>query len=169
MRATSTFTRSTSSGPNSIGVQTSPGRLVQTLAQASLTVGESSMSGVGGNKETTVSYYDKGPIVGFLLDARIRRLTDDRKSLDDVMRLAYKRYGGTRGFTPEQFQATASEIAGADLQPFFHSALDTTEELDYRESLDWFGLQLTDAWALGVRPDASDVQARHLERLAGVR
>ncbi len=50
-------------------VQTSPGRLVQTLDQASLTSGTTSSSGVGGNRNQTVSYYDKGPIVGLIIDA----------------------------------------------------------------------------------------------------
>jgi predicted metalloprotease with PDZ domain len=154
-------------------VQTSPGRLVQTLAQASLAVGESSRSGVGGNRDTTISYYAKGPAVGFLLDARIRRLTADAKSLDDVMRLAYQRYSGARGFTPEEFQKTASEVAGADLRPFFHAALETTGELDYQEALDWFGLRFAEAtepgteWRLEVRPEASTAQRQHLRHLVG--
>jgi predicted metalloprotease with PDZ domain len=153
-------------------VQTAPGRLIQTLAQASLTVGETTASsGVGGNRDTTVSYYDKGPIVGFLLDARIRRLTGGVRSLDDVMRLAYKRYSSARGFTPDEFQAAASEVAGSDLRPFFHSVLDTIEELDYREALDWFGLRFAEsddgstAWTLQVKPDATAAQAAHLRQL----
>ncbi len=100
-------------------LQTTPGRLVQALAEASLTAGTSSSSGLGGDPAKTISYYEKGPIVGFLLDARIRRLSQERRSLDDVMRLAYSRYSGAHGFTPEQFVATASEIAGADLAGFF--------------------------------------------------
>jgi alpha-glucosidase/alpha-D-xyloside xylohydrolase len=78
---------------------------------------------------TTVSYYVKGPVVGFLLDAKIRRVTGGKKSLDDVMRLAYKRYSGERGFTHRQFQSTASEVAGADLvEPICRKYL----ELRYR-------------------------------------
>jgi predicted metalloprotease with PDZ domain len=154
-------------------VQTSPGRLVQTLEQASLTVGATSRSGVGGDRNTTVSYYDKGTVVGLLLDARIRHATHDAHSLDDVMRLAYARYGGARGYTPAEFQATASEVAGTDLSGFFHTVLATTHELDYREALDWFGLRFaepgsadpTRAWALEVRPDATPAQAQHLHHL----
>jgi predicted metalloprotease with PDZ domain len=151
-------------------VQTSPGRLVQTLEQASLTSGTSSSSGVGGNRNQTISYYDKGPVVGMLIDARIRRLTRDRKSLDDVMRLAIARYSGVRGFTPEQFVATASEVAGTDLAGLFHSALATTDELDYTEALDWFGLAFSSAadqkrWSLVARPDATLEQRAHLKHL----
>jgi predicted metalloprotease with PDZ domain len=154
-------------------LQTSPGRLVQTLNQASLDVWGQGGSGVGQNPKTTVSYYEKGVVVGFLLDARIRHLTDGRRGLSDVMRLAYERYSGAHGYTPEQFQETAEEVAGANLSGFFHRALDTTQELDYREALKWFGLRFTSTaedppgagWTLEVRPDATPAQKSHLEAL----
>jgi predicted metalloprotease with PDZ domain len=153
-------------------LQTSPGRLRQTLEQSSLDVWTSSTSGVGVDASAGVSYYVKGTVVGLLLDARIRRLTDGRRSLDDVMRLAYARYSGARGFTPEEFQAAAAEAAGVDLAGFFRLALASTEELDYGEALDWFGLRFVEpgssdperAWALEVRPDATPAQTRHLEQ-----
>ncbi|MEO7455348.1 MAG: hypothetical protein ABIY52_03750 [Gemmatimonadaceae bacterium] len=154
-------------------VQTSPGRLLQTLEQASLTSGTTSSSGVGGNRNQTISYYDKGPIAGFVIDARIRRLTNDRRSLDDVMRLAISRYSGARGFMPEQFVAAASEVAGSDLAPLFHTLLGTTDEIDYTEALDWFGLAFAEpgaadpkrAWALVRRPGATPAQRAHLQSL----
>jgi predicted metalloprotease with PDZ domain len=154
-------------------LQTSPGRLVQTLEQASLSVGRSSNSGIGGDRSRTISYYDKGPIVGLLLDARIRRATDDVRSLDDGMRLAIARYSGATGYTPEQFRAAMSEVAGTDLSAFFRSTVASTDELDYAEMLDWFGLRFAEpgsadpalAWALEVREDATDEQARHLASL----
>jgi predicted metalloprotease with PDZ domain len=83
----------------------------------------------------------KGAVVGFLLDAKIRRATQGKKSLDDVMRLAYERYSGPRGFTAEQFRSTAQEIAGIDLSAWFRAVLEMTGELDYTEALDWFGLR----------------------------
>ena len=154
-------------------VQTSPGRLVQTLEEASLTSGTTSSSGVGGDRNKTISYYDKGPVVGLIIDARIRRLTNGRKSLDDVMRLAIQKYSGERGFKPEEFVAVASSVAGADLAPLFHALLGTTEELDYSEALDWFGLKFAEpgsadasrAWSLVVRPDATPAQQAHLKGL----
>ncbi|HSC26424.1 MAG TPA: hypothetical protein VLD67_04065 [Vicinamibacterales bacterium] len=153
-------------------LQTSPGRLVQTLEESSLGVAAAGGSGVGGDRSRTVSYYGKGAIVGLLLDAHIRRLTNGRRSLDDVMRAAYRRYGGERGFRPEEFEAVAAGIAGADLSAWFHKALRTTEELDYTEMLDWYGLRFKEpgsadparAWQLEARPDASPAQRQHLER-----
>lgn len=154
-------------------LQTSPGRLLQTLEEASLSAGITSNSGVGGDRNRTISYYDKGPIVGLLLDARIRRATSDRRSLDDAMRLAIARYGGARGFTPGEFQRTVGEVAQTDLEAFFSTALASTDELDYTEMLEWFGLGFVEpgstdparAWALEVDPSATDEQRRHFRSL----
>jgi predicted metalloprotease with PDZ domain len=107
-------------------------------------------------------------LLGFLLDARIRRATGGRKSFDDVMRLAYQRYAGARGYTADQFRATAEEIAGADLKDWFQKSVSSTEELDYTEALDWFGLRFvtpddpTGKWSLEVRPDVTPAQQEHL-------
>ena len=158
-------------------LQTSPGRLLQTLEDSSLDVWNSGTSGVGRDTATKVSYYVKGPVVGFLLDARIQRLTNGKKSLDDVMRLAYKRYSGARGFTAEQFRKTAEEVAGADLKDWFRKALASTEELDYSEALDWYGLQFsaldekqpTKNWSLGIREGATEAQKIRLQLLTGNR
>jgi predicted metalloprotease with PDZ domain len=154
-------------------LQNSPGRLKQTLEQASLDVWTSGISGVGRDPNNLVSYYDKGPVVGFLLDAKIQRATGGRKSLDDVMRLAYKRYAGARGFTTRQFHETAEEVARVDLEDWFMKAISSVEELDYTEALDWFGLrfaevrQPADAWQLAVREDASAEQKRRLRKWLG--
>ena len=142
-------------------LQASPGRLLQTLEQSSADVWNNSLSGVN-PAATTVSYYGKGQVVGFLLDAHIRRLTDGRKSFDDAMRLAYRRYSGARGFTPEQFRGVVEETAGADLTDWFKKAIGSTEELDYSEALDWWGLRFGEEWTLEVRPDATSTQGAHL-------
>ncbi|HWE40373.1 MAG TPA: hypothetical protein VG406_27725, partial [Isosphaeraceae bacterium] len=158
---------------NHIGtLQNTPGRLVQTLEESSRTVWDSGTSGIGRDPAKTVSFYEKGPVVGFLLDAKIRRASEGARSLDDVMRLAFARHSGARGFTPEQFRAIASEVAGIDLADWFHKALATTEELDYDDALDWYGLRFAPAegpskrsWSLEVRPDATDAQKAHLRSL----
>jgi predicted metalloprotease with PDZ domain len=155
-------------------VQTTPGRLVQTLADASAKVWTSSTSGVGGNKDTTVSYYAKGAVAAFLLDAKIRRASRNARSLDDVIRLTYARYSGAKGYTTAEFEAAASEAAGIDLAAWFADVVRSTKELDYTEMLDWYGLQFTPPaegrepdWKLLPRPDATDEQKHNLRRLLG--
>jgi predicted metalloprotease with PDZ domain len=145
-------------------LQNAPGRLLQSLEESSLGVWENSLSGVGASA-STVSYYVKGQVAGFLLDARIRRLTGGARTFDDVMRLAYQRYGGERGFAPGEFEAVVGEVAGADLGAWFRSVIGSTEELDYTEALDWYGLRFSpeEAWKLEVRPDATPAQREHLQ------
>ncbi len=156
-------------------LQSGPGRKVQTLEQASLEIFATGGSGVGGDRDRTVSYYVKGAVLGFLLDARIQHATAGKRSLDDLMKVAYARYGGATGFTSAQFQAAASEVAGTDLSVFFRQTLTTTDELDYTEALAWFGLRFAPTedpvhrWALERAPTATEAQKAHLEALAGTR
>ena len=149
-------------------LQKAPGRLLQSLEQSSAEVWTNSNSGVGANA-TTVSYYVKGNVVSFLLDAHLRRLTDGRKSMDDVMRLAMTRYGGERGFTAAELRATIEEVAGRGLKDWFAKTIETPGELDYGEMLGWYGLRFAGgagvSWALEVRPDATAAQKQHLRAL----
>jgi predicted metalloprotease with PDZ domain len=139
-----------------------PGRLVQTLEQASAQMFER----LPANQR--VDYYVKGPAVGLVLDARIRRLTIGRRRMDDVMRLQYQRWSGARGYTAADFSRTLSDAAGVDLSAFLRTLVATTEEIDYAEMLDWFGLRFTPgddpakAWILEVRPDATAEQQARL-------
>ena len=126
-------------------LQTTPGRLLQPVEQASYDSWIKAYRPDENSANSAISYYNKGEVLGWLLDAKIRHLTDGRKSLDDGMRMAFARYSGAHGYTSEQFQAVMSEVAGADLTSWFKEALQTTDEVDYREALDWFGLQFKKA------------------------
>jgi predicted metalloprotease with PDZ domain len=148
-------------------LQKTPGRLEQTLEQASLDVWTSSFSGIGGGSKT-VSYYVKGPVVAFLLDAKVQQATKGAKSLDDVMRLAYERYSGMKGFNSDEFRKTAEDVAGVDLQAWFNKTVSSTEELDYAQALDWFGLRFAPGegvmrtWRLEIQGNATEAQRQRL-------
>ncbi len=153
-------------------LQETPGRRVQTLEESSRQVWATSRSGLAENEEATVSYYVKGPLVGFLLDVEIKRRTDGAQNLDDALRSAYKLYSGEQGFTSEEFREVVSEVAGQDLGPWLEAALATTEELDYSAALEWYGLRFAappEAWTLEVLPDPTDLQRQHLEAWLGSR
>jgi len=122
-------------------LQETPGRFVQTLEESSFDAWIKDYRRDENSLNTSISYYVKGAVVAFLLDARIRKATNDGKCLDDVMRLACLRYSGSKGFTSEEFQGVAQDVAGTDLTEWFTRALQTTEELSYTEALDWFGLR----------------------------
>ena len=122
------------------GLQTTPGREVQPVSLASWDAWIKFYRADENSRNTSVSYYTKGAVVGFLLDMRVRAATGGAKSLDDVLRAAYARYSGARGFMPNEFRATAEAVAGEPLSGWFAHALDSTAELDYAEALDWLGL-----------------------------
>ena len=58
-------------------------------------------------------YYDKGSLAGLMLDIMIRDASNNRQSLDDVMRSLYQSaYKKDRGFTGEEWWAAVSKAAG---------------------------------------------------------
>ena len=141
------------------GVQETPGRQVQTLEQASADAWIKHYRRDENTVNTAISYYAKGMLVGWLLDARIRCGAGGGGSLDDVMRLAYGRYGGERGYTPEAFEAVITEVAGAPVQADLDRWLRTTEELDYTPALACYGLAFEDPDAEKEKKKAEDPDA----------
>lgn len=117
-----------------------PGRHFQSLQQASYNTWSDGPFGVPGK---TISVYDKGTVLGLLLDLEIRHYTQNRRSLDDVMRLLYHRYYKKlkRGFTDAEFQAACEEVAGVPLTGTFEYVY-TTREIDYPKYLSYAGLTL---------------------------
>jgi len=122
-------------------LQSTPGRLVQPVETSSFDAWIKHYRPDENSPNTAISYYTKGQVIGMLLDARVRKATNGAKGLDDVMRVAFDRFSKTKGFTPADFRRAASDVAGADLNPWFVTVLETTQELDYSEMLDWYGLR----------------------------
>jgi predicted metalloprotease with PDZ domain len=133
-------------------LQGTPGRLVQPVDQASFDAWIKYYRPDENSVNVAVSYYTKGAVLGFLLDARIRNATNGAKSLDDVMRAAYMQYAGPKGYTPDQFRAVAEQVAGTSLEQFWEQSVQTASELDYSEALATFGLRFRPAGAPSARP-----------------
>jgi len=126
--------------------ENNPGRFHQSLAQASYnTWSEGPFGNQGKDAGKTISYYDKGPIMGLVLDITIRNATQNVKSLDDVMRYLYWKYYKKlqRGFTDAEFQQACEAIAGISLSNEFEYVY-TTKELDYKKYLSYAGLMITE-------------------------
>ena len=121
-------------------LQTTPGRLSQSAAESSFDAWIKYYRRNENSLNSSISYYTKGAVIGFLLDARIRQATQGRRSLDDAMRNAYEQYSDDQGFRPEEFEAIAAEVAGIELLNWFDRAVRSTDELDYEEALGWYGL-----------------------------
>ncbi len=127
-----------------LALETQPGRHYQSLAQASAETWSDGPSGrVNDEFNKTISYYIKGPIVGLMLDFKIRHETNNKKSLDDVMRTLYQDFyqKQNRGFTETEFRKVCEKVAGASLDEIFHYVY-TTKELDYVKYFNYAGLNI---------------------------
>ena len=98
-----------------------------------------------------VSYYTKGSLVALLFDLTIRRDTRGRKSLDDVMRVLWRRYGrqfyaegGGRGVTEAEVEALFDEVTGLRLKSLFDVAVRGTRDLPLQEMLAAFAVEMAD-------------------------
>ncbi len=115
------------------------GRHVESLADSSFDTWVKYYRRHEDSANTTVSYYVKG----LCLDLLIRKETGNARSLDDVMRALWQRYGKTGVGVPEDgVEKVANEIAGKDLTPFFDVAIRGTEDLDWNAYLEVVGVQL---------------------------
>lgn len=122
-------------------VQTVPGRLVTPVNMASFDTWIKQYRPDENTANMSVNYYPKGAVIAFLLDARIRKATSGARSLDTGMQWAMQRYSGDKGYTPDQFYAVMSEAAGTDLKSWFAKTAESTDELDYTEALEYYGLR----------------------------
>ncbi len=126
-------------------------------------------------EQTSISYYDKGETIAIVLDLLIRGRSAGHASLDDVMRHAYQRfyldspqatyYLRGRGYTSEEFQQVATEVAGFDLADFFTRYVRGTEQLPYDEAFAYVGLRLTPGSLYRIEElSNASVQAKELRR-----
>ena len=128
-------------------LQTTPGRLEQSAEAASYDAWIKYYRTDENSPNTSISYYVKGAVIGFLLDANVRRLTAGSKSLDDVMHAMFAKFSSERGFSGADFRALVADAVGAakgrEMRAWLARALETTAELDYADALAWFGLRMT--------------------------
>jgi predicted metalloprotease with PDZ domain len=122
--------------------ENAPGRNYQSATEASLNTWNSG-SGVGGDRNTTISYYNNGAMLGAMLELNIRASSGNRQSLDDVMRGLYRKYyvEQKRGFTAAEFRAECESAAGAPLGEVFEYA-STSREVNYQRQFVLAGLRL---------------------------
>ena len=121
-----------------------PGRLFQSVTQASYdTWSDGPFGRTGDDFNKTISYYDKGPVLGLLLDFKIRHETKNKKSLDDVMRTLYKKFyqEKQRGYTEDEFREVCEGIAGVSLAEFFEYVY-TVKKIDYAKYFSYAGLDI---------------------------
>jgi predicted metalloprotease with PDZ domain len=94
--------------------------------------------------DMSVSYYTKGQILGVLLDILIRDRSDNKKSLDDVMRELNVNFARQAKFYRDSWdvQAIAEKVAGGSFGEFFQQYVAGAIALPYENILNLAGLTL---------------------------
>lgn len=140
------------------------GRKVQPLGESSYDAWIKLYRRDAHSDNNQISYYLKGELVSLLLDLLIRAKHQNQRSLDDVMRIMWQRFGQEEiGFSETQLRDVIAEVAAANLDNFFARYVDTTVELPLAEYLEPFGLYLkavqeSDAPYLGIRVQSENNQ-----------
>ena len=131
-------------------VYRTPGRLKQSLSDSSFDAWDILYKPDANHPNSSISYYTKGALVALALDLTMRRASDGKKSLDEVLRELWHRYGERGVGVPEDgFEQLAIEIGGASLERFFAAAIRGTEDLPIKELLGSFGVRLEFRPAVG--------------------
>ena len=133
--------------------------------------------------DVSISYYNKGKILGVLLDLTIRNAADDHASLDDVLRALNQQFARRGLFYRDSLdlRAVSEQVCGCKLEDFFSRYIAGTDEIPYGDFLSLAGWKLrTDIRAFaafgfwpgrgpGDSTVATDVEPGSSAEAAGIR
>jgi predicted metalloprotease with PDZ domain len=94
--------------------------------------------------ERSISYYNKGEILGILLDLRIRQFTNGAKSLRDLFQWMNQHYAKEHRFFPDSdgVEQAAETVAGQDFSDFFRDYVAGVKEIPYDDFFQFAGLHV---------------------------
>ncbi|MEZ5658830.1 MAG: PDZ domain-containing protein [Burkholderiaceae bacterium] len=130
------------------GVLRGPGRLLQSVADSSFDAWTRFYRQDENAPNAIVSYYSKGSVIALALDLTIRRRSGNRRSLDDVMRLMWQRFGRDFENTPqgvpeEAMAGLIREATGVSVTAELRRWVDGNEDPPLRRLLAQAGIRLT--------------------------
>lgn len=132
-----------------------PSYLLESVEEASLAAFDRGYGGAG------LDYYNVGKLIGLCLDLEIRAATDNKRSLDDVMRLLYERYALPKpGYRDPDIRTVVSEIAGRDMSGWFKDFVEGNKDLPFATALQRIGVDFTRT-ETRVRVSSSTIGALH--------
>lgn len=95
------------------------------------------------SRNTFVSYYSKGEVVGLLMDLEIANATKGAKSLDDVMKAMYLQCKTLkRGYTDAEFKAMVEKISGMNFTNFWAKYVNGTDPIEFAKYFGYAGIDI---------------------------
>jgi len=103
----------------------------------------------------------QGELIGNMLDLIIRNNTNNKHSLDDVMRSMMKQFGKGTGFTDKDVEHIVTETCSCSVQDFFQQYIYGSYSIDFNKYLQLAGLRSNVSWI-----DATDDENKPLPDLS---
>jgi predicted metalloprotease with PDZ domain len=134
-------------------LQSRPARHTQSVEQSSIDAWLEKYPYYG-LPDRSISYYDKGELLGVLLDLAMRESSDDRESLRDLFRWMNEHYAKQGKFFADSpaVREAAETLTHADLRNFFQSYVSGTEDIPWDKFFARVGLQVVPSEV--ILPDA---------------
>ncbi len=128
-------------------VENTPGNQIESAASASWDAWIKYYRPNENSRNSTVSYYDKGSLLGGVLNLWIIKNTQGQKCLDDVFKLLYATYYQKlgRGFTDSELENAFSQVAGISAKSMFENHIYGIQTPAYAELFQAFGYDWSDA------------------------
>ncbi len=130
-------------------IENQPGVRVQSVAESSWDAWIKGYRPNENSSNSTISYYNKGSVLGLLLNLSILAGSSGARNMDDLMRFLYAEYykKQKRGFTDAEFRQAAEQIAGRKLDDFFTVGINSAEPINYNTYFEPVGMQLVNVAA----------------------
>jgi len=127
------------------------GRLKQSVAESSFDAWTKYYRQDENSPNAIVSYYTKGSLVGLGLDLTIRAATGGKKSLDDVMRALWQKFGRDfyanfaagkqQGLAEDEIETIIEKATGVNVRRFLDKHVRGTEDVPLAQLFADFGIR----------------------------
>lgn len=117
--------------------------------------------------------YEKGALIGWMLDIRLRELSDGKYGLMNLMQDLSKKYGTEKPFEDEKLFDVITEMTYPEIRTFFTDYVEGSKELPYTDYLKTIGINTTGEGkeeifnfgniGLAVDPETKEVSVFSLE------
>ena len=118
-------------------------------------VSEASNADPGMLGDYSASTHLQGELISTLLDLKIRSVTNNKKSLDDLIRWMMYNFGNGKHFTNANIEKGILEVSGWNAHDFFLQYIYGNHELDFNSYLKEIGLRSTVRWIDAVNDDGT--------------
>ena len=124
-------------------LESRPGKLHQSVTESSFDAWIKYYRSNEHSSNSTISYYNKGHLLGLLLDIKIIAATGGKSNLDDVMFSLNRDFAEKqKGYTSDDVRRTCESVSGLKLIRFFDDFVFGVEPLPYDEVFALAGLDL---------------------------